>query len=221
MVATGRPTACFKAIDLWAAYLSPAWATPTHYKALREASREHGVVVSSIAGGFGKSLELLEKYCQLAVEAETTLLGIGGALLPEQGEEIDKILGRYGVKLAFENHPEEKTPADVLAKIGDYPNIGSTLDTGWFATYDYPVVDAIEELKDRLLLVHLKNIKAPGGHEAAAWNNGYLDMEPIVRKLVQVGYTGYISLEYEPLDHDPRPICKEFREAVETWIANS
>lgn len=212
----------FSAVDLWTAHCNPKWATPAHYKAVKEAAQEHGMVISSLAGGFGRSLEMLETYCQMAVEIGIPVLGVGCALLPQCRDEVVAVLDRYGVKLGFENHPNEPTPADVLEKIGcgRFPNLGVTLDTGWFATHNYPVVDAITELKDHLLLVHLKNIQAPGAHVAAPWDNGCLEFEPIVRRLLEVGYSGYISIEYEPLDHDPSQSCVSARQAVERWINN-
>lgn len=211
----------FKGVDLWDAHCHSAWATTQHFKAVRAASEKCGLKIVSIAGG-ARNLTEFEMYCQLAHEVGAPMLGLGGDLLPDYRGQVLDLLERYKVKFGFENHPNEKTPADVIEKIGhgNYPRLGATLDTGWFATHGYPILDAIDELKEHLMLVHLKNIEAPGAHEAAAWDRGCLDMEPIVRKLKEVGYAGYMSVEYEPLDHDPSESCAEFRKKIEEWIAS-
>ncbi len=210
----------FGSVDLWTAHCNPKWATPQHIKGLKSASQQHGVEVVSLAGGMGGDLAAFEEICQLSNDLECPLLGVGGALIPEHLDAVAAILDRHQVSLGFENHPNEKTPADVLEKIGhgNYPRIGATLDTGWFATHSYPVLDAIDELKDHLFLVHLKNIEQPGEHKAAEWNQGCLNFEPIVRRLKEVGYGGYISLEYEPVDHDPSESCRAARQQVEEWL---
>ena len=211
----------FGAVDLWDAHCSPLWANEQHFRGLRAASEQHGVKIASMAGGMGDDLTAFKKLCHVAREIGAPVLGVSGSLIPKYGEEVAALLERYEIKLGFENHPDEKTPSDVIEKIGggQRPRIGATLDTGWFATHGYPVLNAIDELRDHLFLVHLKNIEAPGGHDAAPWDRGCLDLERIVRKLKQVGYNGYMSVEYEPLDHDPSESCTQFRVKVEEWLA--
>lgn len=101
----------------------------------------------------------------------------------------------------------EPTPDVVLERIGHgrYPNIGSAFDTGWWGTHDYPLMDAYEKLRPHIRLVHIKNVQAPGAHVSTPWDDGCLDLKPFVQALRRNGYSGYISLEYEPFDRDPRP----------------
>ncbi len=210
----------FHGVDLWTAHCSPAWATGVHYEAVRHASKVTGVKVTSVAGTLGGNLATLEELCILARGVGTDLLGCGGQLLQTHFGEAAALLERYDLRLGFENHPAEKTPLDVLEQIrhGGHPRIGATLDTGWFCTHGYPVEAAIEALREHLLLVHLKNVEAPGGHTAQAWDKGYLDFGPIVRKLREVGFEGPISIEYEPTDHDPGESCSACRKQVEAWL---
>lgn len=213
----------YRGVDLWTAHCDPEWATPQHIDGLLAASDRHKVELVSLAGGMGGSLERFEALCRLSRDIGCPVLGIGGNLIPDQIEEVSGILERYGVKLGFENHPNEPTPAVVLEKIGNgrFPRIGSTLDTGWFGTHDYPVVKAIDELKDYLFLVHLKNVEKPCAHVAATWEDGCLDMEPIVRRLREVGYAGWMSVEFEPEEGDPTEACRRFRELAEKWWASA
>lgn len=209
----------YRGIDLWTGHCSPDWATPQHFDGLLKASAKHGVELVSIAGGLGDDLEQIEKTCRMARDIQCPILGLRCDALPHRMAEVEDILARNGVKLAFENHPREPTPEVVLDKIGHgrCPHIGSAFDTGWWGTHDYPVLDALEKLKAHLLLVHLKSVKAPGAHVAARWDEGCVDLESVTRRLKEIGYDGWISLEYEPLDRDPTEDCREFLKVATQW----
>lgn len=209
----------YRGIDLWTAHCSPDWATKQHYDGLLAASSKHGVELVSIAGGLGPELEQLDQVCRMARDIGCPVLGLGCGALPGNIAEVAAILNRYNVQLGVENHPDEKTPAVMLEKIGcgRYENIGVTCDTGWWGTHRYPVIEAIDALKEHLLLVHLKNIKKAGEHEAARWDNGCLDLKSIVRHLKRISYSGWISIEYEPMEHDPTEECREFLSLAKDW----
>lgn len=209
----------YRGIDLWTPHCDPSWATPRHVEGLLAASARHGVEIVSIAGWMPDDLARLEAICRLARDIGCSLLGMGCAALPARIEEVEAVLARHGVRLGFENHPEELTPAHVLKKIGHgrHPHIGATIDTGWWGTHAYPVLNAVDELSEHLLHVHLKNVKVPGAHDAARWNEGCLDLPPVVRRLRETGYTGWISLEYEPFAGDPTEDCRRFLQAARGW----
>lgn len=212
----------YRGIDLWMAHCNPQWATSQHLDGLLKASAKHHVELASLAGGLRDDLEHIEKSVRMAYDLRCPMLGLGCAALPHRIAEVEKILAANHVKLAFENHPGEPTPEIVLEKIayGSHPHIGVTFDTGWWGTHNYPVLDALEKLKEHVLLVHLKNVKEAGTHIAARWDEGILDLASVVRKLREVGYEGWISLEYEPEDHDPTEECREFLQCAEQWWNN-
>jgi len=209
----------FKGIDLWTAHCNPDWAGPQHFAGVRAAAERHGVEIVSLAGAVNMDQKSMETACRMARELGCSLLGMSGKGLPEKAAEMEEILAAHEVRLGFENHPQELTPQIVLERIGHgkYHHIGATFDTGWWATHDYPVLRALDELRDHLMLVHLKNIVAAGAHEAAPWETGCLDMKPIVLHLRKIGYTGWMSLEYEPLDVDPTEACRNFLQTVTGW----
>lgn len=210
----------YREIDLWVAHCHPEWATPAHVEAIQAALKKHQLRVVTLAGGFKRAGEDLEKVCRLANALDCPLLAMSSSTLPDQASEIAAILRDHGVRLGFENHPNEKTPEDVLEKIGGgkYPEIGVTFDTGWWITHDIDQVQALEALKEHLLAVHFKDIQAPGAHEAARWGEGRLDLQGTLDKLAALRFDGWISLEYEPFDHDPSPACQEFLpRAREMW----
>lgn len=209
----------FHGIDLWTAHCHPNWMTPRHVEGLLAALERHKLTLVSIAGGLNADLSQIEAVCRMARTVGCPLLGMGCRALPEQTAAVESLLARHDVCLGFENHPDEPTPEVVLEKIGRgrHPHIGVTFDTGWWGTHAFPVLEALDVLRDHLFLVHLKNVQSPGAHEAAPWEGGCLDLQPVVRRLKQTGYPGWISLEYEPLDHDPTGECRAFLETAERW----
>lgn len=222
----------FEGVDLWSAHCDPEWMTHDHVTAFREASAKHRLQITSIAGSLPDDLEVIAKLCGVARDIGAPMLGLGCRALPGKITEVEKILSDHGVKLAFENHPNEPTPEVVLEKIGHgkYAHIGATCDTGWWASHGVPVEEAIDKLKDHLFLVHLKNIqpvppgasvkkKDPGIHEAATFEEGCLDMRSVVRKFKEVGYRGWMSVEYEPPELDPSPSCRNAISLIHQWWA--
>src|SRR5918996_908585 len=107
------------------------------------------------------------------------------------------------------------TPAELLAKLGDDEVFGVTVDTGWWATQGYDPARAIEKLGDRVLHVHLKDVRATGEpHETCRWGEGIVDIEACVRALWRIGYGGAIAVEHEPEDHDPSEACRAMGEQL-------
>lgn len=213
----------YRGVDLWTAHCDPTWATPRHIEGLQAASAKHQVEIVSLAGGTGKDLVSFERTCRTARDIGCSLLGMGCPFLPDHIEDVQNILSRYGVVLGFENHPREPTPEVVLEKIGQgrYPNIRVTFDTGWWGTHDYPLDEAFEKLQEFIVLVHLKNVEAPVTHVAAPLDEGCLNLEPFVHLLRASGYSGWISLEYEPLAHNPTDDCRRFLTLAKNWWEKS
>jgi sugar phosphate isomerase/epimerase len=126
---------------------------------------------------------------------------------------------KYQARYAFENHPE-KSADEILRKIqhGKYPNIGVALDTGWCATQGFDALDAVKRLRDHLFIVHLKDIKTPGGHETCTLGDGVVPIQQIVRYLKDSGWSGNLSIEHEPYDHDPMPEIQISLQRVKEWL---
>jgi L-ribulose-5-phosphate 3-epimerase len=206
----------FDAVDVWGAHLSPDWATDEHLAAAREALDRHGLAVSTYATWLGPAT--VERACDLAAGLGTNLIGAG---FSGDRERLVAVLRERGVRLGIENHPDEKTPADVLAKIGEDADVlGSTVDTGWWGTHGYSAPRAIEELGDRVLHVHLKDVLDVGEpHDTCRWGEGVVDVEGCVRALQRIGYAGAITVEHEPERHDPTAEVGEMRKELEEWLS--
>lgn len=215
----------FESVDLWTAHLNWAWATPEHIAAAREVLAQHGMTVTSLAGGFGATRADLEAACRVAQAMGTTILGGSCALLKSDRATAVGVLAEHGVRLAIENHPAEKTPADILEQIGDGGGgtLGTAVDTGWWGTQGYDAAQAIEELRDHILCVHLKDVLRVGGHETCLYGRGVVPVERCVRVLRDIGYQGSIGVEHEPFhphhSYDPSEECAAMLGMLRGWLA--
>ena len=202
----------FDTVDLWGAHLNPEWATDEHVAVARELLARNGLQVATFAAWVGTGN--IERACALAAAIGTDLIGAGAS---GDVRSLAPVLQAHGIRLAFENHPE-RTPRDLLAKLDD--SMGVTLDTGWFATQGYDPVQAIEELAERVLHVHLKDVRAAGEpHETCPWGEGIVPVDECVRALRRVGYRGALTVEHEPEDHDPSEECRQMLATLREWLA--
>lgn len=209
----------FEAIDLWLAHLNPAWATAEHLAIARDLLDSYQLKVLSLAGWFGSTPEEFSATCQLAVSLETEILGGSTSMLERDRSLVIKLLQEYGRKLGLENHPE-KDPGEMLAKIGDdgEGTLGTTIDTGWYATQAYSPVQAIEQLREHLFLVHLKDIIAAGAHDTCRYGEGIVPVDECVQALKRQRYRGSISIEHEPERYDPTEDCRASLEMLRGWL---
>jgi L-ribulose-5-phosphate 3-epimerase len=204
----------FEAIDLWGAHLGPEWATAEHVAIARDLLDRHGLRVATYATWIGPSN--VERACELALGVGTSLIGGG---ISGDPSALAPVLRERRVRIGIENHPE-RTPGEVLAKIelGD-GTLGATVDTGWWGTRGYDAARAIEELGEHVLHVHLKDVRATGEpHETCRWGEGVVPVEECVRALGRIGYTGALTVEHEPEDHDPSVECAEMLAELRDWL---
>jgi L-ribulose-5-phosphate 3-epimerase len=204
----------FDTVDLWGAHLGTSWATDEHLSIARDTLARHRLRVATFATWVDAAN--VERACELARGLGTSVIGAGFSGEPE---ELAPVLREHGVRLAVENHPE-KTPSELLAKIerGGEP-FGTTVDTGWWGTQGYDPVQAIQELAEHVLHVHLKDVRTVGEpHDTCPWGEGIVDIEACVRALQRLGYDGALTVEHEPEDHDPSAEIVALRARLEAWL---
>ena len=199
-------------LDIWTSHLNPEWATDEHVRIAGERLAAHGLRVASYAGWYGGTARAFERSCTIAVALGRPILGgATGAWKAERDAVLD-LLECHDLRLAFENHPAERTPDDMLRLIGDAPpRVGTAIDTGWWGTQGYDAARAIEELGDRVLHVHLKDVRETGQHRTCRFGDGVVPIEGCVRALERIGYRGDVSVEHEPETYDP---SDEIRESI-------
>jgi sugar phosphate isomerase/epimerase len=205
----------FRALDLWGAHLGTGWATEGHAEIARETLERHGLSLAGYATWVAP--DNIERACELARVIGTDVIAAGFSGEPEA---LAPSLEAHGVRLAVENHPE-KTPDEVLAKIERGGKaFGTTVDTGWWGTQGYDAAQAIRDLRDHVVHVHLKDVRAVGEpHDTCVWGKGVVDIEACVRALQEIGYDGYLTIEHEPEDHDPSDEIVELARRLEAWLA--
>lgn len=210
----------FTAIDLWTGHLNPVWATPEHLAAARELLAKHGLPVVSLAGWFGSTPEELEASCRIARALGCPVLGGSTSMLEKDRAGTVATLKAHGLVLGVENHPE-KHPGELLAKIGDGGDgaVGACVDTGWFGTQGYDAARALEELRDVLVHVHLKDVLAAGAHDTCGFGKGVVPIAACVAALRRIGYAGAISVEHEPEHSSPNDDAVASRRVLEGLLA--
>ena len=124
---------------------------------------------------------------------------------------IEKLCDEYGIKIAIHNHGKyhrfgfEEQLDEYFAMSSK--NIGLLLDTGWALDSKIDPIKMIHKYKDRLYGVHLKDFTFDehGEPEETVVGTGELDVAGVLNALREVGFNGYISLEYEGDTSDPVP----------------
>jgi sugar phosphate isomerase/epimerase len=208
----------FQAIDVWEAHLNWRWATPEHVATAQDLLRRYDLPVTSLVSG-GATREEFEATCQIARSLDTSVLQGPPTLMFRDRDFVVATLKRYGLKMGLHN-PSEKSAQEILAKIGDGGGgvIGATVDTGFCAIHGYDAAEAIEELGEHVIHVHLKDVLAPGAHESCRYGQGCVPVERCVRALVDIGYQGYYCVEHEPLDFDPSDDCRANLAMLRQWL---
>jgi sugar phosphate isomerase/epimerase len=204
----------FRSIEIWRAHAWPEGLDDARAAALLAALGRHGLAAVSYAGGVNgpDAADMMRAARKLGI----TL--IAGSLSAERAPEVARLAREHGVRIAIENHPE-KHPDEVLAKLaGNEDVIGACVDTGWWLTQGYDPAAAIRALGPHLWHVHLKSVRAVGGHETCPLDEGLLDVPAVLAALREVGYDGYLSIEHEPEYHDPTAEVARSREYVERLL---
>lgn len=123
---------------------------------------------------------------------------------------IAKLAAEYQIRVAVHNHgPEDKnfpTPESVYEAIRSLdPRIGLCIDVGHSARAGVDVVQSIRKYKDRLIDVHLKDLRDLKGHTDCEVGKGVLPIRDILKALKTSRYSGSINLEYEAEPDNPAP----------------
>ncbi|WP_337101095.1 sugar phosphate isomerase/epimerase family protein [Paenibacillus sp. YIM B09110] len=200
----------FDAIELWVAHLDPFTATAEMLDAANRLLRSYKMEVVSYTASFHIPYMPIEDMKR----AFETAKALGAPVLansfhPSNAAAIYELCGQYDIQYGIENH-SEKNAQEVINQFNSCrPRIGATLDTGWFATQGYDPIRALQELKDSIVHVHLKDVLYVGGHDSCALGQGIVPIEGVLRKLEEIGYQGYLTIEHEPYDHDPAEDIRE------------
>ena len=118
---------------------------------------------------------------------------------------LEKYCREYDLRAAVHNHGPDNaylypTAESALKRIGNRDNkrLGVCLDVGHARRAGLDPVEFIKKHGDRVVEVHLKNIKIdPVKNYAKEGPRGELDIPGILKALADIGYDGYCLVEYE------------------------
>jgi len=130
-------------------------------------------------------------------------------LLPREGYDYGKLIeaclrvsehiGARDITVCLENHAgwplSEIEDYEHIEELFDDRRLGITADTGHFSTAGVDLVQFAERFGAAIKHVHLKDRV---GSEAVPFGEGETDNQGFLRKLRQLGYEGFATLELEP-----------------------
>jgi len=129
------------------------------------------------------------------------------AMLPLIEQQVKK----YDVFVAIHNHgPDDRrfpTPQSAYEKITSLDRrIGLCIDIGHTVRAGVDLVAAVNQCRDRILDMHLKDVtEATARGRCIQFGRGVIDVPALFRALVDDGYQGHASYEYEAEEKDPLP----------------
>ncbi|MGF1634168.1 MAG: sugar phosphate isomerase/epimerase family protein [Phycisphaerae bacterium] len=197
----------YEAVELWRAHVEPSKVNESRGRVLRDILQEHCLVPVALAGPLNQETA---RVCKL--------LGIGrccGWMPPGETASVERLMRETGIDFCYENHPET-TVEEIRRRV--VPGGGLALDLGWLGTQGINAPAATGELANVLRHVHLKDVKAAGGHETVALGTGCVDVEGVIERLKADGYDGWYSWEDEPEDRNPYDIAADMRVWIERHI---
>ena len=212
----------FGSFELWTAQLHWSWATEDHLAAAREALTERNLTLAGYTGHFGDTEAEFRKAVRVVTSLGGRILGGSTGLISRDPGGLVSVLRESDAVFGYGNQSGEKSPEDVLGRLGGLPAdvAGVCLDTGWFGTQGFDAREAVRRLRDRLVHIHLKDVRAAGAHNTCAYGEGVVPVEGVVRYLTDIGWAGGVSVVHQPADRDPSEEVRASRILLESWLAD-
>ncbi len=208
----------FEGIEIYGGHCNYLVHDLDHARAIRDVCGEEGLEVAGYAGSCGQPDGTRDDY-----ERNFAMCEALGAKLLAGGFAGDanlaaEILRDHGLVIAYENHPE-KTADELLKKIeGNEDVIKLCLDTGNLTAKGGDALEVAEALLPHIAHLHLKDVKAVGGHDTLAIGRGVARVKEALLYCVASGYDGWATIEHEPFDRDPDPEVAESLVTVKAWL---
>jgi inosose dehydratase len=188
----------------------PLTSTPDQRHQLRQQAEDLGITITSCGVIYLKNDEAQTRQALDYVRdlgASIAVVGLTRDLLPM----LDKVIRDYQLKAAIHNHgPNDQrfpSPLQVYEAIQPFDKrIGVCMDIGHtFRMYEDLVAD-VKKTRDRLYSMHFKDLDSDHiDAKGVPVGTGVLPIIPLLRELVQSGYSGEVQLEYEVEAKDPVP----------------
>jgi inosose dehydratase len=137
---------------------------------------------------------------------------------------VDRLANEYSIPVGIHNHgPEDKiyaSPDMFRDEIKGLSNmVGLCVDSGHYGRSGVDSLAIIDEFPERIQMVHLKDM-VPDSNSEYGWTDrvvgqGMLDLPGFMGKLMDIGFDGPFSLEYESEPEAPVQPLKACLDAVQ------
>ncbi len=122
-----------------------------------------------------------------------------------------------------------QTPTELKQAMTQIKELTMCLDTAHGVAAGVDIERTIDEYRDRITLVHLKDLRAKIPMKEVRFTRdfvnvgrGIIDLQSVVNKLKDVGYSGQLMLEIEALQgEDPGPVVFEGYQYVKNLLNSS
>lgn len=198
---------CFKSMHL------PLDSTADELKSGAKKVQEAGL---NLYGGgviYMKSKEEVDQAFEYAQQAGMSV--IVGVPEHELLDYTNEKIKQYDIKVAIHNHgPGDKkypSPESIYEKIKDLdPRFGLCMDIGHTQRIGIDPTLSCKKYFSRLFDIHIKDVdKATENGKTVEIGRGIIDIPKFLAMLVDQGYEGVVSFEYEKDAEDPLPGLSE------------
>lgn len=141
-------------------------------------------------------------------------------LLPrmvEASKEVARYAAQYDITTSVENHGLLMNGSERVRRLiylVDEPNFRTTLDVGNFMSVDENPVVAVAANAPMASIIHLKDFYVRSHYPGGGWHHtpggvyllgsivgyGDLDMRGIIHGILDAGYDGFVSIEFEGIE---------------------
>lgn len=186
----------------------------------------------------GKRIEFL-KYCiDVGVELESDCVSIWSGIKPADisfNSAVERLVNNLkpileyaelrGIDIGFEPEPgmliDNTGRFERMLHLIDSPRLKMTLDIGHlFCLSEIPIANYIEKWADRIVNVHIEDMKA-GVHEHLMFGEGQIYFPPVIESLRDVNYRGGVHIELSRHSHDAAQIVKQSYEFLAPIIIDA
>jgi sugar phosphate isomerase/epimerase len=140
---------------------------------------------------------------------------------PKCFASVGKLCDEYNMTVAIHPHGKgarwEKID-QIYAAIKDVnPKIGMNDETGWLIDAGEDPIRALDVFKGRTYALHVKDFKYEGGkREDVPAGDGSLNVDALVKKLLEMKFDGVIAVEYE--GENPIPAVQKSLERIKEAV---
>jgi sugar phosphate isomerase/epimerase len=195
----------------------PSALSPSMIRSLKQRCNDTGLIPASIHLNSGIGGELIKDYSHKLWTMESArLLGaeriVTSGLNRNSAEGLTEAIATLKalvpaaedmrILICLENHKD-----NTLETIEDYrrvfdtidsKQVGLCIDTGHFDASGVDMDALIDEFAPRVNHIHLKENKEKGEKHFVRFGEGTTDNHHVIRRMLSLGYSGYLSVELSP-----------------------